>query len=299
MEIKTLQTSMPIDEENLDALTMYHNEISKIPPLIKEEERNLILEAKQGNIKARNTLIEHNLRYVEYFAQKLYYPGLDLLELIAEGNLGLIKAIEKYKIETNYRFSTCAKYWIQKQIRYYISQNMQGIKVPLKQDLYIKKWNQTALQLKEELKREPTLDEIAKALSETEKWLSFKSAREIFFYARNPVSYNSEIQEEWELQDTIKDYTSIEKFEEKEMTKEFLLELQNLLTEEEFQLLWMRIVEQKKYEQIGEYFNILKQTAFNRIQSILKKLKNPDVIKRLEIFQLEKGMSQNNYQKKI
>ena len=144
-----------------DLLYRYYTEVGRYPLLTAEEEREYGLLAKKGDKRARNILIQSNLRLVVMIARRQQRQGIDLLDLISEGNLGLNHAIEKYEAERNYRFSTYAVWWIRHYISSAIMNQSRTIRVPVHVNKSIARLVRIAKELAQEFKREPTIKELA------------------------------------------------------------------------------------------------------------------------------------------
>ena len=147
-----------------DAISLYLKEVRKFPLLTPEEEINLARKAKNGREEARKKLIQANLRLVVNIAKKYLHMGLPLLDLVEEGNLGLIKATEKYEYEKGYRFSTYASWWIKQFITRALANQGKTIRIPLHVGEMINKWRKVNQQLTQKLGRGPTVNEVAKEM---------------------------------------------------------------------------------------------------------------------------------------
>ena len=157
-----------IEKENhelKDSLKMYLQEINRRPLLSPEEEQKLAKRIKEGDHNARKMLIESNLKLVVSIAKRYVGNELSLLDLIQEGNTGLIKAVDKYDIEKEAKFSTHAAWWIRQAITKAITNQGRNIRVPSHMYIKIKAYRKTFLNLEAKLKRQPTIDEIAKEMN--------------------------------------------------------------------------------------------------------------------------------------
>ncbi len=174
-------------EDNIitDAYKDYLNEIYLIPMLTKDEEIELATLAKQGNEEAKQKLIEHNLRLVIYVAKKYTHYGVPLLDLIQEGNIGLIKAIEKFDVSKGYRFSTYAIWWIKQSIMHSMPELSRMIKVPVKTYDKIKKINYFCIKFETENNRKPSPEEISKELN-----LKIIEVRHLLKISEQPTSFD-------------------------------------------------------------------------------------------------------------
>jgi len=155
---------MPLDQ--FDAINEYFKHLGQITRGIDREEMNALWKKiKRGDTRAKNRMMELNLRLVIPTAKRFYRPGMDLMDLIEEGNLGLMQAIEKFDATKGYRFSTYAVYWIEQYIRKYIEEQSGSIKIPSHAWGNLKKWFKVWNHLKEENGRDPSLQEMAKELN--------------------------------------------------------------------------------------------------------------------------------------
>ncbi|MCM8780843.1 MAG: RNA polymerase sigma factor RpoD/SigA [Candidatus Omnitrophica bacterium] len=148
----------------MEALKNYLKEIKDIPLLSSEEEMELAKKVKQGNEQARKKMIRSNLRLVINIAKRYMYLGVPLLDLIEEGNLGLMKAVDKFNPRRGYRFSTYAAWWIKQAITRYIAEQGKLIRIPVYMNEFITRWRKTKEHLTQVLKRTPTDKEIAKKM---------------------------------------------------------------------------------------------------------------------------------------
>lgn len=169
----------------MEAIKAYLERIKNIPVLSKKEEENLIRKAKRGNREARRKLINANLKLVVNIAKHYTHFGLPLMDLIAEGNIGLMKAIDKFSIKKGYRFSTYAAWWIRQAITRALIDQGKTIRIPVYMSELIYKYKKIKEQLRQKLKREPSIREIAKKMklpvdkvSDIEIWSTKKSSLE-------------------------------------------------------------------------------------------------------------------------
>ena len=174
-----------------DPVRMYLKEIGKIPLLTAERETYLAEQITLGNKEAKDELIEANLRLVVSIAKRHVGKGMYFLDLIQEGNLGLIKAVEKFDYSKGYKFSTYATWWIRQAITRAIADQARTIRIPVHMVETIHKVSRTARQLLQEYGREPTTDEIAERLG-----MTAEKVREIMKIAQDPVSLETPIGEE-------------------------------------------------------------------------------------------------------
>ena len=174
-----------------DPVRMYLKDIGKIPLLTPERETYLAEQIAQGSKSAKDELIEANLRLVVSIAKRHVGKGMYFLDLIQEGNLGLIKAVEKFDYSKGYKFSTYATWWIRQAITRAIADQARTIRIPVHMVETIHKVSRTARQLLQELGREPNTDEIAERLG-----ITSEKVREIMKIAQDPVSLETPIGEE-------------------------------------------------------------------------------------------------------
>ncbi|MBQ4097611.1 MAG: sigma-70 family RNA polymerase sigma factor, partial [Clostridia bacterium] len=174
-----------------DPVRMYLKDIGKIPLIDSEREAYLAEKIAQGDERAKNELVEANLRLVVSIAKKYVGKGMYFLDLIQEGNLGLIKAVDKFDYTKGYKFSTYATWWIRQAITRAIADQARTIRIPVHMVETIHRVSRTSRQLLQEYGREPTIDEIADKLG-----MSAEKVREIMKAAQDPVSLETPIGEE-------------------------------------------------------------------------------------------------------
>jgi len=223
----------------MDAIKAYLERIKDIPLLSKKEEEELIRKAKRGNKEARRKLINANLKLVVSIAKHYTNLGLPLMDLIAEGNIGLMKAIDKFKLSKGYRFSTYAAWWIRQAITRALIDQGKTIRVPVYMSELISKYKKVSEELRQKLKREPTTSQIAKKMKlpqekveEIQRWITKKTSLEA------PVGEEGESQ----VGDFIKTtgYADTEKEIEKFFEHEEVEGLLNLVNERERMVLDLR-----------------------------------------------------------
>lgn len=166
--MRQLKITKSITKRESQSLDHYFSEVSKIKLLTEEEEFNLLERVGNGDKKALNDLVKANLRFVVSVAKQFQNQGMSLEDLISDGNLGLIKAAEKFDNSRGFKFISYAVWWIRQSIMQSISDNGKLIRLPNNQNLAINKINRTVQQLEIKLEREPTEDEIAEVLQETQ-----------------------------------------------------------------------------------------------------------------------------------
>lgn len=195
-----------MNNESFDGVSEYFKTLSKITKEMNREElMQLWKQAKSGDADAKNKLVEMNLRLVIPTAKRFHRPGMEMMDLIEEGNLGLLQAIEKFEPERGYRFSTYAVYWIEQYIRKYIEEQSGSIKIPSHAWGNLKKWFRVWDELKAVKGREPSLKEMSEALELTARQV--KSIMDTLSAAKGVDSLNSTVFEEEEttLEELISD----------------------------------------------------------------------------------------------
>ncbi|MBF1198741.1 MAG: sigma-70 family RNA polymerase sigma factor, partial [Fusobacterium periodonticum] len=231
----TVPKSLPTD----DAVRMYLKEIGKVPLLTGAEERELAIRMEQGDEEAKKKLCESNLRLVVSIAKRYLNRGLSFLDLIQEGNLGLIKAVDKFDYTKGYKFSTYATWWIRQAITRSIADQARTIRIPVHMVETINKLIRISRQLLQELGREPTSEEIAKEMG-----ITVEKVREIKKISQDPVSLETPIGEEEDshLGDFIPDDDVPAPVEAAaySMLKEQLMEVLDTLSDREKKVLMLR-----------------------------------------------------------
>ena len=195
-----------MENESLDSVNEYFKHLGKITQELDRNEMTRLWKlAKQGNKDAKNKIMEMNLRLVIPTAKRFQRPGMDLMDLIEEGNLGLLQAIDKFEPEKGYRFSTYAVYWIEQYIRKYIEEQSGSIKIPSHAWGNLKKWFRAWNELKEANGRDPSLNEMAAELNLTARQV--KSIMDTLNAAKGVDSLTTLIHDEDEttLEDLISD----------------------------------------------------------------------------------------------
>lgn len=258
-----------------DLISFYLEDIRKYDILDKDEELELLKEAKAGNLEAKNRLILCNLRLVVNIAKSYINRGLSLIDLISEGNFGLIYAIEKFDIDKGFRFSTYAVWWIKQSINKAIICKGRGIRIPsYKYDLLNKVNKYVTNRVKEEGVY-PSVDEISKDLN-----IEKDKIEEIILTFQDPMSLSTSIGDDIYLEDTITDQESLTLEDEiiEEMGRDRIRELVNVLEDREKQILKLRYgldgEDIHTLEEIGQTFNITRERVRQIEKKILRKLKN-------------------------
>ena len=287
LDIEKLEQSVPEGTSIEDPVRMYLKEIGKVPLLTSDEEIELAKKMELGDDLARQRLAEANLRLVVSIAKKYLGRGLQFLDLIQEGNLGLIKAVEKFDYRKGYKFSTYATWWIRQAITRAIADQARTIRIPVHMVETINKVTRVSRQLLQELGWEPFPEEIAKEMG-----ISEERVREILKVAQEPVSLESPVGEEEDshLGDFIQDDNIMAPAEAATymLLKEQLDEVMSGLTEREKQVLRMRFGldggQALTLEQVGKYFNVTRERIRQIEAKALRKLKHPSRSKKLKDY---------------
>ena len=261
-----------------DPVRIYLKEIGNIPLLTAEEEVFLAQRIEQGDVAAKKQLIEANLRLVVSIAKKFVGRGMSFLDLIQEGNIGLMKAVEKFDYRKGNKFSTYATWWIRQSITRGIADTGKTIRVPVHMVETINKTMRTSRLLLQELGREPTSQELADKLG-----MSVQKVEEILKTSRDPVSLDTPIGEEEDSQlgDFIPDDTSISLIDSvsRTMLKKELDEAMKSLNDRERDVLKLRFGLQdgrpRTLEEVGKEFNVTRERIRQIEAKALRKLRNP------------------------
>lgn len=270
-----------------DSVKMYLKDIGQVPLLSLEEEKELAKRMQEGDKTARDKLSEANLRLVVSIAKKYSGKGMQFLDLIQEGNLGLMKAVEKFDYTKGFKFSTYATWWIKQSITRAIADQARTIRIPVHMVETINKTNRLQRQLLQTLGREPTPAEIAEKMGVT-----VEKVIEIQKIAQDPVSLEKPIGEEEDshLGDFIEDNTSASPAEKAEsrMLREQLLQVLNTLTPREQEVLRMRYgiddARPKTLEEVGKEFNVTRERIRQIEAKALRKLRHPNRTKKLRDY---------------
>ncbi len=261
-----------------DPVRIYLKEIGSIPLLSAEEEVFLAKRIEEGDEEAKKQLTEANLRLVVSIAKKYVGRGMSFLDLIQEGNIGLMKAVEKFDYRMKNKFSTYATWWIRQAITRGIADNGKTIRVPVHMVETINKTLRVSRTLLQELGREPTSREIADKMG-----LSVQKVEEILKTSRDPVSLDTPIGEEEDSQlgDFIPDETSVSLIDSvsRSMLKKELDEAMKSLSEREREVLRLRFGldddRPKTLEEVGKEFRVTRERIRQIEAKALRKLKNP------------------------
>ena len=270
-----------------DPVRMYLKDIGKIPLLTPEREKYLAEQIAEGNKFAKDELIEANLRLVVSIAKRHVGKGMYFLDLIQEGNLGLIKAVEKFDYSKGYKFSTYATWWIRQAITRAIADQARTIRIPVHMVETIHKVSRTARQLLQELGREPNTDEIAEKLG-----ITAEKVREIMKIAQDPVSLETPIGEEEDshLGDFVEDNDSPAPSDSASysLLREQLCNILRTLTPREEQVIKLRfgLVDgrPRTLEEVGKQFQITRERIRQIEAKALRKLRHPSRSKTLKDY---------------
>ena len=276
-----------IDATTDDSVKMYLKDIGHVPLLKPDEELELAKRMSEGDQAAKNRLSEANLRLVVSIAKRYVGRGMQFLDLIQEGNLGLMKAVEKFDHTKGFKFSTYATWWIKQSITRAIADQARTIRIPVHMVETINKTGRVARQLLQTLGREPTTKEIADKMGITEEKVT-----EIQKIAQDPVSLEKPIGEEEDshLGDFIEDNTSASPAEKAEtkMLKEHLLEVLSSLTPRENEVIRKRYglddARPKTLEEVGREFNVTRERIRQIEAKALRKLRHPNRTKKLKDY---------------
>lgn len=293
-DIKNVGEEEIIDPETLvdnysvdDPVRMYLKEIGKVQLLTSEEEVELAERMSQGDEEARHRLAEANLRLVVSIAKRYVGRGLQFLDLIQEGNLGLIKAVEKFDYTKGYKFSTYATWWIRQAITRAIADQARTIRIPVHMVETINRVVRTSRQLSQELGHDPSSEELAKALN-----MSVERVNEILKISQDPISLETPIGEEDDshLGDFISDDDVDEPSEAASfmLMREQLTEVLSTLTPREEKVLRLRFGLEdgraRTLEEVGKEFNVTRERIRQIEAKALRKLRHPSRSKKLKDF---------------
>ena len=270
-----------------DPVRMYLKEIGKVPLLTPEEEQELAKRMAEGDAEAKHRMEEANLRLVVSIAKRYVGRGMLFLDLIQEGNLGLIKAVEKFDYTKGYKFSTYATWWIRQAITRAIADQARTIRIPVHMVETINKVIRVSRQLLQELGHDPSAEEIAAEMN-----MPVDKVRDILKIAQEPVSLETPIGEEEDshLGDFIPDEDASEPSEAASFSllKEQLMEVLDTLTPREKKVLELRfgIVDgrTRTLEEVGKEFNVTRERIRQIEAKALRKLRHPSRSKKLRDF---------------
>ncbi len=270
-----------------DPVRMYLKEIGRVPLLTADEEVELAIAMEEGSEEAKKSLVEANLRLVVSIAKRYVGRGMSFLDLIQEGNLGLMRAVDKFDYHRGYKFSTYATWWIRQAITRAIADQARTIRIPVHMVETINKLIRVSRQLVQELGREPLAEEIAEHMDITPE-----KVREILKISQDPVSLETPIGEEDDshLGDFIEDQDALAPADAAafELLKEQLEEVLHTLTEREEKVLRLRFGlddgKPRTLEEVGKRFSVTRERIRQIEAKALRKLRHPSRSKRLKDY---------------
>lgn len=276
-----------LESESTDPVRQYLREIGKFPLLDAEEEIELAKNFEKNIKRAKDKLIESNLRLVVSIAKKYIGRGLSLLDLIQEGNQGLIRAVEKYDWRRGFKFSTYATWWIRQAITRAIADQARTIRIPVHMVETINKLYRTSQRLMQELGREPTPEEIGGELE-----LTADRVREIFKISQEVTSLNTPVGEDEDstLGDFIEDVSQLSPVDQasRQLLKDHLEEVLAGLSEREAKVLALRFGldggQQRTLEEVGKVFGVTRERIRQIEAKALRKLRHPSRRKALQDY---------------
>ncbi|MDO4268327.1 MAG: RNA polymerase sigma factor RpoD [Eubacteriales bacterium] len=287
IDVESIDLSVPDGVSVEDPVRMYLKEIGKIPLLTTEEEIDLAKRMENGDQEAKKRLAEANLRLVVSIAKRYVGRGMQLLDLIQEGNLGLIKAVEKFDYRKGYKFSTYATWWIRQAITRSIADQARTIRIPVHMVETINRLIRTSRQLVQELGREPTTEEIAARMD-----LPVERVREIRKISQDPVSLETPIGEEEDshLGDFIQDDNVMVPADQAtfNLLHDQLMEILETLTDREQQVLRLRFGlddgRPRTLEEVGKVFHVTRERIRQIEAKALRKLRHPSRSRKLKDY---------------
>ncbi len=285
LELETADLLNGIGTE--DPVRMYLKEIGAVPLLTPEEELDLAVRKSQGDEKAKNRLIEANLRLVVSIAKRYTGRGMSFLDLVQEGNLGLIKGVEKFDYTKGYKLSTYATWWIRQSVTRALADQARTIRVPVHMVETINKMSKMQRKLTLELGYEPSISELADALE-----MSQERVMEIMQIAREPASLETPIGEEDDsnLGDFVADYKGVTPEENIDavMLREQIDELLNDLKDREKQVIIRRFGLEdghpRTLEEVGREFDVTRERIRQIESKAIRKLRNPIRSRKIKEF---------------
>lgn len=286
-ETEGTDISIPDGISTTDPVRMYLKEIGRVPLLTADEEIELAIAMEEGSVEAKRSLVEANLRLVVSIAKRYVGRGMSFLDLIQEGNLGLMRAVDKFDYHRGYKFSTYATWWIRQAITRAIADQARTIRIPVHMVETINKLIRISRQLVQELGREPLAEEIAEQMEMTPD-----KVREILKISQDPVSLETPIGEEDDshLGDFIEDQDVLAPADAAafELLKEQLEQVLHTLTEREEKVLRLRFGlddgKPRTLEDVGKKFSVTRERIRQIEAKALRKLRHPSRSKRLKDY---------------
>ncbi len=287
IDLEKIDLSVPEGVGIEDPVRMYLKDIGKIPLLTMDEEIEVAKRIEMGDKEAKKRLTEANLRLVVSIAKRYVGRGMQFLDLIQEGNLGLIKAVEKFDYTKGYKFSTYATWWIRQAITRAIADQARTIRIPVHMNETINRLKRTSRQLLQELGREPQPEEIAERME-----MPVDRVREIIKISQEPVSLETPIGEEEDshLGDFLPDdhVADPEDAATSTLLREQLLEVLDTLTDREQKVLKLRLGlddgSSRTLEEVGKTFNVTRERIRQIEAKALRKLRHPSRSKKLKDY---------------
>lgn len=285
---KELESLAKIDRAVVsDPVRMYLKEIGRVPLLKFEQEIDLAKRYERNDMKAKKKLIESNLRLVVSIAKKYIGRGMSLLDLIQEGNQGLIRAVEKYDWRKGYKFSTYATWWIRQAITRAIADQARTIRIPVHMVETINRFIRTSRKLMQELGREPLPEEVATAME-----VDVAKVHEIMRVSQEPTSLETPVgdEEDSHLGDFIQDTSAPSPYDatSRQLLKEHMEEVLDTLSDREKRVLILRFgLENGKprtLEEVGREFNVTRERIRQIEAKALRKLRHPSRSKKLKDY---------------
>ena len=284
---RELEVLAALDEGSVtDPVRQYLRDIGKVPLLTAAQEIDLAKRVEEGELRAKHQLISANLRLVVSIAKKYVGRGMSLLDLIEEGNIGLMRAVEKYDWRRGYKFSTYATWWIRQAITRAIADQARNIRIPVHMVETINRFNRTQRRMMQELGREPTPEEVAESLG-----IDPAKAREIVKVSQEPTSLATPVgdEDDSQLGDFI-EAPGLKPDEQatRELLKDHLDEVLDTLSPREKRVLQLRFGledgKQRTLEEVGKEFGVTRERIRQIEAKAVRKLKHPTRAKKLRDY---------------